>query len=126
MIPPYKGHFQLAKYIDSLLQSRILALQGRSSDHLARTDDDWQRNHTITHDKNCMRYVVLAVKHYAEAVVLDIKHVYQALPRLLSLWFDFTAIKNNTTLGKPREPLVASRGAEDEKIAGKHIRLLVG
>lgn len=114
-----EGHFQFAKYIDSLLQSRIKALKGRSLDHFAGTDDDSQRSHTMSRDKTCQRYVVLAVTHYAEALVLDVKHVYQALPRLLSLWFDFTAIKNGFTSTKQRETISASRLAEDDQLTCK-------
>ena len=33
------------------------------------------------------------MKHYATSLSLDVKHVYQSLPRLLSLWFDFTSMK---------------------------------
>lgn len=83
-----------------------MALQGRYAVHFAGTDDEHLRNHIISRDKACMRYVVLAIKHFAEAVILDVKHVYQALPRLLSLWFDFTAIgkqngKENIRSGLP-------------------------
>ena len=70
-----------------------MALSGRSSGQISGTNDERVRNLTIARDKACIRYVVLAVTHFAEALVLDVKHVYQALPRLLSLWFDFTSIK---------------------------------
>jgi hypothetical protein len=90
------GHFQFAKYIDSLLQSRILALQGKIPDHITVNTEEKIRNHIVSRDKACLRYVVLAVNHYAEALVLDIKHVHQALPRLLSLWFDFTSIPSKS------------------------------
>jgi len=46
----------------------------------------------IALDKTCQGYLLRSIKHYAEALSLDTKHVYQALPRLLSLWFDFTSI----------------------------------
>jgi hypothetical protein len=48
------------------------------------------------------------MKHYSLALSLDLKHVYQALPRLLSLWFDFTSIKAE----KP-EASVATSTKED-------------
>jgi len=71
-----------------------MTLQGRSSDHGAGVNDDTLRNQTIVLDRTCQRYMILAIKHYAEALTLDIKkHVYQALPRLLSLWFDLTSVK---------------------------------
>lgn len=96
----FLGHFQFAKYVDSLLQSRIVALHGRVPDRVPGITDEKLRNLIISKDKACIRYIVLAVRHYAEALVLDVKHVYQALPRLLSLWFDFTSIPSQrfTTL----------------------------
>lgn len=51
----------------------------------------------ISEDKVCQKYVALAVKHFAEALILDTKHVYEALPRLLSLWFEFTSIHGGTS-----------------------------
>jgi hypothetical protein len=87
------GHFHFARYIDSLLQSRILALQRRESAQFLGTDDELQRSHTIARDKTSMMFIGLSVKHYAESVILDVKRVYQALPRLLSLWFEFTAVQ---------------------------------
>jgi hypothetical protein len=103
VVPLRAGHFHFAKYIDALLQSRILALQGRIPDHITVNTDEKIRNHIVSRDKACLRYVILAVNHYAEALILDIKHVYQALPRLLSLWFDFTSIpaKNKVKSGHP-------------------------
>lgn len=90
----FVGHFHFAKYIDSIMESRIMTLQGRSSDHGAGVNDDVLRSQTIVMDRTCQRYMILAIKHYAEALTLDIKkHVYQAMPRLLSLWFDLTSVK---------------------------------
>jgi hypothetical protein len=67
-------------------------LQGRTKKYtIGGADDDLMRNQTISIDFTCQGYVILAIKHYAEALALDIKHVYQALPRLLSLWFDLTS-----------------------------------
>ena len=88
----FLGHFQFAKYVDSLLQSRIVALHGRVPDRVTGITDEKLRNLIVSRDKACIRYVVLAIRHFAEALILDVKHVYQALPRLLSLWFDFTSI----------------------------------
>jgi hypothetical protein len=42
-------------------------------------------------DRQCQQYVLLAIENYAECLYLDLKHVYQALPKLLSLWFDFVS-----------------------------------
>ncbi len=89
------GYFQLAKYIDSVLESRVSALahrQGKSR-QLTSADDDAIRQAVILSDENCMKYLLMAMDQYVNALKLSSKHVYQALPRLLSLWFDFTSYK---------------------------------
>ena len=102
------------------MQSRILALHGRVPDRVTGITDEKLRNLIVSKDKACIRYVVLAVKHYAEALVLDVKHVYQALPRLLSLWFDFTSIpsQKSTSLqpsDKENSPELACKFAVDTR-----------
>lgn len=88
-----KGHFKFAKYVDSVMQSRVLALQRRSHEHYASTSEDQLRSRTIAKDGTCQKFVLLALKHYANSLALGTKNVYQALPRLLTLWFDFTSIR---------------------------------
>lgn len=98
------GHFAFAKYINSVLESRINALQGNNADQSIRVDNA-HRGLTISHDATCQHYVLLAIEHYAETLQCDVKlhkYVYQALPRLLSLWFDFTAIKTDDSALKTR------------------------
>lgn len=90
-----KGHFQYAKYIDSVLRSRIQALEKRSADRFGGEHQDKSKSRATSHDKASQKYVLLAMKHLSLALSFDIKHVYQALPRLLSLWFDFTSIKED-------------------------------
>ena len=55
--------------------------------------DDLVRFNALYRDKVCHQYILLAIEHYAITLKVDMKHVYQALPRLLSLWFDFVSIK---------------------------------
>lgn len=55
-------------------------------------DDDLIRKGVIYCDSICQEYILTAMKHYADSLRLDSKHVYEALPRLLSLWFDFASI----------------------------------
>lgn len=85
-----KAHFQFAKYLDS-----TLALRSRPQ-HLPHTsfDEDKLHTETIRHDRACQDNIVLAIKHYATALTMSKKHVhvFNALPRLLTLWCDFTAI----------------------------------
>jgi hypothetical protein len=93
-----------------------MALQGRYAVHFAGADDDHLRNHIVSRDKACIRYVVLAIKHYAEALILDVKHVYQVLPRLLSLWFDFTGIGKQNGKENIRSAFPESGHEMDRKI----------
>lgn len=53
----------------------------------------------ICRDKGTQKFILLAIEHYSAALKLDMKHVYQALPRLLSLWFDFVSIHTDNGRG---------------------------
>jgi len=86
------GYFQFAKYVDSVLESRISTLAHRlGKSRQLSADDDAIRQNVILCDESCMKYLLLAMEHYINALKYNSKHVYQALPRLLSLWFDFTS-----------------------------------
>ena len=86
-----KGHFQFAKYLDTILEARITALTERDVDHIY-SDDITLRSFAVFQDQKCQIYIKLVVEQYIEALKLGEKHVYLALPRLLSLWFEFTSI----------------------------------
>lgn len=95
------GYFQFAKYVDSILETRIAALADRTGEtsHLS-SDEDMMRASIILQDESCQKYLLLAMEQYINALKFNSKHVYQALPRLLSLWFDFTSFQEgelNTT-----------------------------
>ena len=49
----------------------------------------------IATDTISQKFILLAMEHYVSSLKLSTKHVYQALPRLLSLWFDFVSIEEN-------------------------------
>lgn len=87
-----KGHFRFAKYVEAVMGSRVNLLQRRASPQSLSGKDGMLWDQTVMNDKACQKYLVLSVKHYTEALSLDLKHLYQALPRLLSLWFQFTSI----------------------------------
>jgi hypothetical protein len=89
-----EGHFQFAKYVDSIIQSRIAALISHpQSQKLARLDDDGNRSDAIYRDAISQAYMLQALEHYGASLRQSLKHVYHALPRLLSLWFELTAIQ---------------------------------
>jgi len=74
------------------LESRISAK--------GNADDDSARAKIVKEDKSCQRYTLDAIREYGEALRLSQKHIFQALPRLLTLWFDFTAIEGSNELAK--------------------------
>lgn len=61
-------------------------------DSLNGIDDNGIRNKIILRDHVCQTHTLLAMHRYASALKMDTKHVYQALPRLLSLWFDLVSV----------------------------------
>ena len=83
------AHFCFAKYLDSILESRILVLIG---DNIRGADDEMIRSAVIQKDQSSQRYILEALKEFGEALRLGLKHVFQALPRFLTLWFEFTGI----------------------------------
>ena len=45
----------------------------------------------MSNDQNCQKYVLMAIEENLYALSLGQKYIFQALPRLLTLWFDFTS-----------------------------------
>ena len=71
-----EAHFHYAKFLDSLFESRL-----SSSDDRAKA---------IGKSEVCQEYLIGSIQHYAMALQLGQKHVYQALPRMLAMWLEFT------------------------------------
>lgn len=84
------GFFQHAKFVHTMLESRANLLLQRLP--VGHSIADEERLRCFMTDRICQRNVKLAMQSYSHALSLDTKHVYQALPRLLSLWFDLTSI----------------------------------
>lgn len=63
------------------------------SQKLARMDDEGNRSDAIYRDAISQAYILQAMEHYGASLRQSLKHVYHALPRLLSLWFELTAIQ---------------------------------
>ena len=87
-----RSYFCYAKYLDSILSSRMKALASRLNKNI---EDESVQVHIFQKDTCSRQYILQAIKNYGEALQLDNKHVFQALPRLLTLWFDLTAIGND-------------------------------
>jgi hypothetical protein len=76
------AHFHFAKYLDSRL-SEVGPTQGVEND----------KDGTIAIASNKLRheYLIDSIKHYGVALTLGEKHVFQALPRMLAMWLEFTS-----------------------------------
>ena len=101
------------------MQSRTMALMSRPQDQsLSLVDEDRLRENIIARDQQCQRHILLSMQNYRIALSLQSKHVYQALPRLLSLWCELTAIRGDTASAtndaaissSKRQPTFGSRG----------------
>lgn len=73
-----QAHFNYAKFLDSLCETR------------ASTGDRSEAMRTV---EECQDYLLGAVQHYGMSLQLGQKHLYQALPRLLAMWLEFTSLE---------------------------------
>ena len=87
-----KGHLSFARYLDSLLEGRIVALGRRLVNELVSKDDEGIRMQVLQADAGCQRYLVEAMKFYGNGLCYGGKYVYEALPKLLQLWFELASI----------------------------------
>ncbi len=87
-----KAHVAFARYLDSLFEARQTAAAGKVSYQALRLDDETLRAKILRSDIGCQKYLLEAMSEYGKALCLSDKHLYQALPRLLQLWFEFTSI----------------------------------
>jgi hypothetical protein len=47
--------------------------------------------------QECQENLLGSVQHYGMALQLGQKHVYQALPRLLAMWLEFTSLEGRSS-----------------------------
>lgn len=76
----------------------ISGVTGRDS--LNGLDENESRSDILLRDQICQTHTILAMRMYASALKIDTKHVYQALPRLLSLWFDLVSVARDQSSGE--------------------------
>ncbi|CAB9501042.1 protein kinase ATR [Seminavis robusta] len=95
-----KGNFYFAKYVDSIVSNRIAAMMSSpQAQNQARVDEDIVRSEAIKKDSWCQQYMLKAMEHYTLSLRLSLKHVYHALPRLLSLWFELSSVLASEKVG---------------------------
>jgi hypothetical protein len=70
-------------------------------DGMNAVDENDVRKDVILHDRVSQSHAILAMRMYAAALRIESKHVYQALPRLLSLWFDLVSVSRDKATPDP-------------------------
>lgn len=83
--------YVLGKHYDSLLQASSnadedLTLSGESSESRTARRSTPIETHTPEHSS---RYVPLVIKSYARALSNGYSRIFEALPRMLTVWFDY-------------------------------------
>jgi len=81
-----RAHFHFGKYIESLLETRFSAL--------SELGNNASRLMVLQNDKSCQEYSLESVSHFGRSLQLGQKHLFQALPRLLAMWLEFTSIES--------------------------------
>jgi serine/threonine-protein kinase ATR len=119
-----KCHFEFGKYLDTLMEARLRVVAHVEG---CNVEDDNVRHNAISEDINCQNYLAYAMEQYLEALKLSDDHVYQALPRVLSLWLEFTSIErhdwkkgkakqydSNSSVQMSSDPMKFLRNKQDE------------
>mmetsp|Transcript_10899 Transcript_10899/g.30148 ORF Transcript_10899/g.30148 Transcript_10899/m.30148 type:complete len:3004 (+) Transcript_10899:116-9127(+) len=85
-----KAHFHYARYVETSMRSRVnlQKIRNASLSPTMTSDDE-----VMSTDRTSQKYALLAIQHYAESLTRGHKHLYVALPRLLSLYFKVTELK---------------------------------
>lgn len=90
-----------------MLEARIAALSPQLTNGTQAAQEAHARKLLLSEDIPCQKYVVQSIQQYISAIKLDSKHLYQALPRLLSLLFEFTLLDGSMIRkNKKRDDLV--------------------
>jgi len=81
-----------------MFESRASAFKGRSADAVSKIQE--RRAEAIRSVQECQECLLGSIQHYGIALQLGQKHVYQALPRLLAMWLEFTALEGKDVTGQ--------------------------
>lgn len=88
------------------------------------SDDDAIRARLMSKDKVCQKYILQAMFQYGQSLCLGQKHIFQALPRLLTLWFEFTAIIPPNELSDDEKSLVEKKQYEANETMAKFVKTI--
>ncbi|GAA0146257.1 non-receptor serine/threonine protein kinase [Lithospermum erythrorhizon] len=96
-----KGYFYMAKYCDELLVDARKRQEG-SADHCSRpyqSNSSLATSASLNSEKHWWYHLPDVLLFYAKGLHRGHKNLFQALPRLLTLWFDFGSMyqRNNSS-----------------------------
>lgn len=107
--------------MNSVLDSRMAVLARQIS---SNADDDSVREKLVARDVICQKYIHLAINQFGEALCLGQKHIFQALPRLLTLWFEFTAIQPPDELSETDVKKLEAKQDEANEVMANYVRTI--
>ena len=92
------AHFNYAKFLDALFETRIKQMADKAREEYSNMSEKQKRKDNIRAFairtiEVCQEYLLGSVQHYGMALQMGQKHVYQALPRLLAMWLEFTSLE---------------------------------
>jgi serine/threonine-protein kinase ATR len=111
-----KAHLSFARYLDSLLEARITALSERISQKGHAQDDETSRAQVLGADEGCQKYLVESMRYYGNSLCYGDKNVYQALPKLLQLWFEVTSLSLEDLGSKSKSPELLAKQEEANEL----------
>lgn len=86
-----KAHFELARYFEFLYSQKddvvIGSVAGLSNS---------PRQGSVVSDDSSFGYIMGALRHYGQCMQMGNSYTTQALPRMLTLWFSFTSIRDES------------------------------
>jgi serine/threonine-protein kinase ATR len=88
-----KANFHVAKYMDDLLKDAMRREKRRAESGVGdeRVGARALRGRNFDVDERSTDYVIEVITHYATSLRYGHRHVYETLPRMLTLWFDITS-----------------------------------
>ena len=110
-----KANFHAAKWMDDLYKDATRREQQRAAQGGSETTRQ-RRNYDV--DEKSIDYVEDVIKFYATSLRYGHRHVYESLPRMLTLWFDIGALAAAHEAKDRRQQLTPEQ-QKDRKVALK-------
>ena len=111
-----KANFHAAKWMDDLWKDATRREQQRAATGGSETIQKQRRNYDV--DEKSIDYVEDVINFYATSLRYGHRHVYESLPRLLTVWFDVGASAAAHEAKDRRQQLTVEQQKE-RKVASK-------